>query len=119
MRPIKFRAWDGRRMFYPSSISWKDSAIWCCDVLGANKYESVIEKAIIMQFTGLVNKNGKEIYEGDIVCEGDQVGVVRYDRCSFYVHSMTFWKPSQTSEIVGNIYENPELLKSTPQPEKE
>ena len=69
-----------------------------------------------MQFTGLHDKNGKEIYEGDIVIG---LGVVKwYDKDAKYMlYFNNGDKPTvelnaaQFSEIIGNIYENPELVK--------
>lgn len=88
MRPIKFRAWDKaeKRMFYPSSISWKGDAVWLCDAQGGGKnvYESVREHAELMQFTGLHDKNSlKELYEGDII--------------------------DADGNLKGNIYESPQI----------
>lgn len=91
------------------------------------------EDIVLMQYTGLKDKNGREIYEGDIVLESHLhhinvrakeapvfekfVGAVRYDAPMFTcgaiegdwhtVHFMNFLN----SEIIGNIYENPELIK--------
>jgi len=73
-----------------------------------------------MQFTGLLDKNGKEIYERDIYLqdvwmfgkkEGTFAGVITYDTASF--QSKYDWGMSVlrlTGEVIGNIYENPELV---------
>ena len=70
------------------------------------KYEEI-------QFcTGLKDKNGELIYEGDIISRGEDRGVIKYDdeTASYYIR----WKESETfiedCEVIGNIYENPELL---------
>jgi uncharacterized phage protein (TIGR01671 family) len=79
------------------------------------------EEMPIMQYTGLKDKNGKEIYEGDIVkypniqAFGDN-WKVEFDRGSFTVKEKTAricireLAFKQNLEVVGNIYENPELL---------
>ena len=79
------------------------------------------ENATIMQSTGLVDKNGKEIFEGDIVkmskdvySEPTYYEVVRHYGGAYRLeskqHGCELWLRHTDCEVVGNIYENPELL---------
>ena len=89
------------------------------------------ESIILMQSTGLKDKNGKEIFEGDIITNGEAVvDVKNHTTLGFYtvVNGVERFFGSNTSikdfekdveefssvtEIIGNIYENPELLEVT------
>lgn len=74
----------------------------------------------IMQFTGLLDKQGKEIYEGDIVKnQFDKISEVKFETeevgscgCCYetFRGSGFIYRESGDVEIIGNIYENPELL---------
>jgi hypothetical protein len=79
------------------------------------------EDVILMQSTGLVDKNGKEIFEGDIVkmskdvySEPTYYEVVRHYGGAYRLeskqHGCELWLRHTDCEVVGNIYENPELL---------
>lgn len=88
-----------------------------------------IDKIVLMQSTGLKDKNGKEIFEGDIVTDGDVTSDIKYHQTlGFYMigkygFSVPFGQGvdveyfeefadhvSKIFEVIGNIYENPELL---------
>ena len=114
MREIKFRAWDGKRMQEPSvnmligsfngSVSWQ----FGYDV---PKYMDVT----LMQYTGLKDKNGKEIYEKDLLKldtqfheeYGDRVFEVKW---SDEQSAWSIIKPLGDYIVIGNIYSSPELL---------
>jgi uncharacterized phage protein (TIGR01671 family) len=129
MREIKFRAWDKREKLM---LSWEhlcdeDKSLLndgVCECLADyfNCAFSNIEP--LMQYTGLHDKNGKEIYEGDIVCPDKNiqnektVGKVvwhSYGAACYYVEYKdgTGWRDFIDMEVIGNIYENPELLGGT------
>ena len=120
-REIKFRAWDksANRMMYAFFVGSVFGDIFGThniisdsrteiDKMSSDKYE-------LMQFTGLKDKNGKEMYEGDIILYKSaphQRGEIRIIKWSNYNCSFGFTEKScKNSSIIGNIYENPELIK--------
>ena len=71
-----------------------------------------IQKNTLSQFTGVIDKNGIEIYEGDISRVGKYIGVVGF---SYGCYNISGWAISfriEKTEVIGNIHDNPELLES-------
>jgi len=127
MREIKFRCFDKLRneMYWPTSLH--------CDYKGKSPFKSIRftgdspDDSIIMQYTGLKDKSGKEIYEGDIVLIEGCKQVIEWSvsnsehqghgECTtdtFVGFSLGFWGRSKNRfnecEVIGNIHENPNLL---------
>lgn len=117
-RVIKFRAWDAESN---QMIPYEDMLLWDHDVL-SSFVMPLRGKNIYMQFTGLLDKNGREIYEGDIVQvwrDSPNYYTVIYseDEGAFkrktviYPHgSYLMEKNPNFVSVIGNVYENPDLF---------
>ena len=108
MRKIKFRFWERGKMDYDP-----------CDGYGSpTPINDLLDREGVMQFTGLLDKNGKEIYEGDIVRNtwsdiyksNDIVEVVKWNNGYHFQHSGAH-TINQQIKVIGNIHEHPELIK--------
>ena len=121
---LKFRAWLKKRQEMDNEIdhiSWLEDELYC--IGDGITYMVSAEDLELMQSTGLKDKNGKEIFEGDILDYKGRKALVRWhgSYASFiyrFVDELqkrkTEWKPLYLAymkcEIIGNVYENPELL---------
>ena len=155
MREIKFRAWDGKQMAYPQelygdirnefAIALSGEVFDFREVSNGNYCPSTLESKrrgdiTLMQSTGLKDKNGKEIFEGDILCcphfpangtwhylyheviwdeklqlwKAVSIGNKEGKEITAHGNPMlwVYIKNEPNGEIIGNIYENPELLNS-------
>ena len=119
MREIKFRAWDkqDKIMYDWEEISIEKEQVFIRD---GDLYKT-FEQVELMQYTGLKDKNGKKIFEGDIVeTEYKAKGIVEWQKekagfdfnTKYPMWPHPIYLMGGDREIIGNIYENPELLKA-------
>jgi hypothetical protein len=110
MRDIRFRAWDTENKEWVYSKPMPDMGFW--------EWVSYDNTTIFNEWTGITDKNGKYIYEGDIVKHSNGIKKVYYDEqtisfqmdLSNYVLDQEIGYDIRKIEVIGNIYQNPELL---------
>ena len=118
MREIKFRIWDDfshKMYFYPELKKNKEHGdLWWYWDNGGCRANGKAKNSHIMQYTGLKDRTGREIFEGDILDSTRKNGrlrVVEFGDIGWnpFVDDMLDGSDSCYFEIIGNIYENPEL----------
>jgi hypothetical protein len=122
-RPLNFRAWDARRNKFLEDFNLTD----CGSAFHINMFETVESLDVeIIQFTGIVDKKGVHIYEGDIVTDGSVVGdsgtqmrgIVEFENAAYRVTPINCTCGDCvgeilvhcTYEIIGNKFTHPQLL---------
>ena len=118
MREIKFRVWDkiNKDMFNVESINFQERRVYK-DTVSYRNFEAID----LMQYTGLKDKNNKEIYEGDILFEsfGERYYKVVFENGSFRAEFKGDFEEysfdlidvvAQSCEVIGNIHENSKLM---------
>lgn len=119
MRELKFRAWDGEQMVSPDHIDREGRGWWRENSIPTSSTD-------LMQYTGLKDKNGREIYEGDILKRVDANWGYGGDYDKKHDGHLYLVVPDinvllnedhpdnftiyPIDEVIGNIHENPELL---------
>ena len=120
MRKPKFRAWSSENNRYCDFVTLDESGRWIGWIKSSGVYLTTVD-IILEQYTGLKDKNGKDIYEADIVTlcgeweeiERDDLSIVSFENGCFRVGDgceneagsyLSDWR------VIGNVHENPELL---------
>lgn len=104
-RIYKFRAWDKDKKVI---IGWD----YICNIGIDHFFDN--RGIELMQYTGLKDKKNVEIYEGDIVSSDKMFGEVVWGyQASWGIHGKVIEKDWDKCEVIGNVFENPELLKET------
>jgi len=119
-RELKFRIWDNKNktFIYDWDASLKRLAISLAGLVYHGGYDDVLPENdyVIQQYTGLKDSKGNDIYEGDIVEIGDRKREVIFNIGMFYIDEnygdiVPISEVDNIIKVIGNIFENPELLK--------
>ena len=124
-REIKFRAWNTKGN-YMCSATYGDwvSFDGVPYTEASKKYDTPnieikkVKDYVLMQFTGLLDKNGKEIYDQDIIGDGEMIGIVLWNKEGFWdiqglseIAEYYLGTITPYCRVLGNLYENSDLLK--------
>ncbi len=125
-RVIKFRAWNTKHKYMDDTVFIRtgDGAVFDVPNVRYDTPNTEIELSndlVIMQFTGLTDKNGVKIYESDVVQDHNGTGFVEWRNTAYRVnyqngtakwfYDYTLRGEFESIEVIGNIHQNPELLK--------
>ena len=125
MRIHKYRVWDKERKRFITDVEWGKlrKKGWYFDIFNGdmrqvisrepNYEERIVDTVGLMKYTGLKDKNGKEAYEGDIYHCGYKYedGTHKYGDKNI-IKDIRDFEPEDNFTIIGNIYENKELIES-------
>jgi len=128
MRELKFRIWDAKNKKWLENCSTNhgeiyyavaDNQVFCFEynVETGERSSGAIEDCVIQQYTELKDKNGVEIYEGDVLkWKENQYSKVIFKFGGFWVNGINFiandilYEWIDSYEVIGNIFENEDLL---------
>ena len=116
-RVIKFRAWDCDNevmsltgLNFNNLTDLRDQLDSFESYFGESYFETNPE--YLMQFTGLKDKNGVDVFEGDILIIGDNIDTIEVKDVTRLNHIREYTDRSIYIEVIGNIHQNPELIES-------
>ena len=120
MRELKFRAWIKNYNCYADVLGFEQDRLFVQFQSGERAQHRLyvpIEDCVLEQYTGLKDKNGKEIYENDIVSVRNKnrkneydIGVVEFGKAAFRCPFLLGKYRSGQVEVIGNVHENYDLL---------
>ena len=124
-REIKFRCWHKQLKKFVEilQLSYNENGVFAliCSVDGKSDMPVFLDDIKLMQFTGIKDKNGKEIFEGDVL-EWDcgRITVVDWNGfCAMFDHTglntkgiprPLYDRPYLLSKVIGNVFNNPDLI---------
>ena len=120
MKELKFRAWIKGYNCYADVLGFEQDRLFVQFQSGERAQHRLyvpIEDCVLEQYTGLKDKNGKEIYENDIVSVRNKnrkneydIGVVEFGKAAFRCPFLLGKYRSGQVEVIGNVHENADLL---------